>query len=139
VTDVATILTDLDLKRILTESKTIALVGASRKPERDSNSIMRFLLGVGYRVVPVNPVYADVLGQRCYPSLHEIPEPIDLVDVFRRSEFLLPIAHDAIGISARTLWIQLGIANDAAEGLAIDAGLNVVSNRCILIEHRRLM
>jgi predicted CoA-binding protein len=139
VTDVATILTDLDLKRILTESKAIALVGASRKPERDSNSIMRFLLGVGYRVVPVNPVYADVLGQRCYSSLHEITEPIDLVDVFRRSEFLLPIAHDAIGISARTLWLQLGIANDAAERLAIDAGLNVVSNRCILIEHRRLM
>lgn len=127
------------IRKILLGAKTIALVGASIKPWRDSNKIMKYLLQQGYEVIPVNPKYSEVLGMSCIPSLPEIPEELDIVDVFRRAEAVGPIADDAIALRAKTLWMQLGIVNEKAAGRAEEAGLNVIMDRCIMVEHRRLL
>ena len=119
-------------------AKTIAVVGLSSDRTRASNGIARYLQRSGYRVIPVNPNETEVLGQKSYPSLMEVPEPIDIVDVFRRSEYLPEIARQAVGIHARVLWMQLGIANEEAATLASAAGLVVVQDRCMMIEHMRL-
>jgi uncharacterized protein len=131
---------DDDLRRILEETKTIAVVGLSPKPHRDSYAVARYLQAHGYRIIPVNPKGVDVLDERCYPSLAEIPPDIeiDLVDVFRRAEETPPVARAAVERGAKVLWLQLGIVNDEAREIAESAGLQVVMGACMKIEHQRL-
>ena len=125
--------------QILAEAKTIALVGASPRPERPSNSVMGYLLRNGYRVIPVRPVGPPViLGQRRVASLGEIEEPIDLVDVFRRSEFCPDVARQAVEVGAGALWLQLGIVSAEARTIAEAAGLDYVEDECTAIVHRQI-
>ncbi|MEM4658758.1 MAG: CoA-binding protein [Candidatus Methanosuratincola sp.] len=127
------------LKRILRETKTIAMVGLSAEWMRPSNFAAKYLKEHGYRIIPVNPRYKEILGERCYPSLLEIPEKVDVVDIFRRQEDVPPIVEDAIRIGAKVVWMQLGIVNEEAAKRAREAGLEVVMNRCMKIEHARLL
>lgn len=122
---------------ILKHSKNIAVVGISDKPGRDSGWIARFLSEQGYNVFGVNPVLEKFDGIPIYKSLREIPVPIDIVDIFRRSEFVPDIVKDAIEINAKVVWMQLGVINYEAEKLALNSGLKVVMNRCIAVEYRR--
>ncbi len=132
------IMNDQELKALFQTAKTIAVVGASTKPWRDSNGIMEYLLKEGYNVIPVNPTYDKVLEKKCYPDLKAIPEVIDIVDIFRNPAEVMPIIDDAIAIHAKVVWMQLTVVNEEAKKKAEDAGLTVVMDRCILIEHRRL-
>ena len=129
---------DAAIKTLLETARTIALVGASDRPDRPSYRVMATLQNHGYRVIPVNPAYTEVLGEVCYPSLLDVPEPIDIVDCFRASPEIPAIARDAIAIKARVLWMQLGVINMDAARTARDAGLEVVIDRCVKIEHARL-
>ena len=131
---------DAEIRRILSETRTIALVGASPKPDRDSHEVMAFLQSRGYRVIPVNPAVAGqtILGERVRASLAEIDEPIDMVDVFRNSEAAGAVADEAIAAKARTVWMQLGVINEAGAARARKAGLAVVMDRCPKIEIQRL-
>jgi predicted CoA-binding protein len=122
---------DARLRELLSSARTIAIVGASSKPDRPSHAIMQMLLRAGFRVIPVTPKEESVLGQRAYASLGEVPERIDIVDVFRRAEDTPPIARDAAKIGAKALWLQLGIASDEAARIAREAGLAVVMDLCI--------
>ena len=126
------------LRRILRSSHTIAVVGLSAEWHRPSYFAAKYMQQHGYRVVPVNPRYAEVLGERCYASLADIPHPVDMVDVFRRTEDVLPIAAQAIAIGARCLWQQIGVKNLAADELVREAGLASVLDRCVKIEHARI-
>ena len=130
---------DNDIRSILSSSKTIAVVGASPKPWRDSGSIAQFLIDRGYKVYPVNPKYKEVLGQKCYPDLKGLPEKIDIVDIFRKSEEVEPIIDEAIAIGAKVVWMQLGVVNARAAEKAELAGMQVIMDRCIAIDHRALM
>ena len=130
---------DEAIRRILKSAKTIAVVGASTKPWRDSNSIMQFLIDQGYKVFPVNPKYSEVLGITCAPDLSSVPEKIDIVDVFRRPEVLDEIVDDALEVGVKTLWLQVGVVNETAAERAERAGLNVIMDRCIRIDHQRLL
>jgi predicted CoA-binding protein len=127
-----------ELRKLLTDARTIAIVGASSNAEKPSYGIMRQLLNAGYGVIPVNPRETEVLGQKAYASLDEVPEPIDIVDVFRRSEDTPPIADQAVGAGAKALWLQLGISNEDAAARARAGGLAVVMNSCIGATHARL-
>lgn len=126
------------LRRILAESRTIAVVGLSAQPHRPSHEVALYMRSQGYRIIPVNPAYTEVLGERCYASLEQVPEPVDIVDVFRRTEEVLPVARQAIAIGARCFWQQLGVLNEAADQLVREAGLEAVMDLCIKIEHARL-
>lgn len=126
------------LRRLLQETRTIAVVGVSANWHRPSHFAAKYMLDHGYTVIPVNPAYGEVLGQRCYPSLRDIPGPVDLVDVFRRPADVLPIVDDAIAIGARAIWFQLGVINAEAVAKAEAAGLQVVMDRCVKIEYARL-
>jgi predicted CoA-binding protein len=126
------------LRRILKSSRTVAVVGLSANWYRPSFFAAKYLKEHGYRIVPVNPAYQEVLGEKCYPALADIPFPVDIVDCFRRSEEIGPIADVAIAIGAKVLWMQLGVVNEAARGKAEAAGLEVVMDRCMKIEHARL-
>ena len=128
-----------NLRDILLSSKTIAVVGMSPNPARPSNEVACYLMAKGYTVVPVNPGQHEILGQICYPTLDAIPQPIDIVDVFRNSADVLPIAQAAARIGAKCLWLQLGVIHDEAATLASEAGLKVVMNRCTKIDHAWLM
>jgi len=132
-------LNDDDIRRILTDSKTIAVVGLSPKPERDSFRVAQYLRQAGYRIIPVNPTADEILGEKVYPDLASIPEKIDMVDIFRRSEHVGPIVDEAIGIGAKTVWMQIGVVNEEAARNATDAGLEVVMDLCTMREHRRLL
>ena len=129
---------DTALQEILTQAKYIAVVGHSAKPSRPSYQIAQFLRRQGYQVYPVNPGLKSIEGYPCYASLHQAPPPIDIVNVFRRSEYLPEIVEAAIAIGAKTLWTQLGVADQASAQTVIDAGLNVIMDACIKIEHLRL-
>jgi len=124
-----------NIPAILQHTKNIAIVGISNKPHRASHNIGLYLIRAGYNVYPVNPKVEEVLGLKCFKSLKDIKEPIDIVDIFRRPEFILPIAEEAIEIGAKTIWMQSGIINEEAAHLAINAGLNVIMDRCIKVEH----
>ena len=126
------------IRRLLTDARTIAVVGASSSPDRPSHGIMRKLLSVGYRVIPVNPRETEVLGQKAYASLADIPEPVDIVDVFRRAEDTPPIAEQAVGIHAKVFWLQSGIVNEGAAATALAGGLTVVMDACIGTLHSLL-
>jgi len=126
------------LRRILHESRVLAVVGLSASWYRPSYFAAKYMMEHGYRVIPVNPQYGEVLGQKCYPSLRAIPEKVDLVDVFRKTGDVLPIAEDAIAIGARVLWQQIGVKNLEADEQARAAGLDSVMDRCVKIEHARL-
>lgn len=125
------------IRRILRTCRTIAVVGLSAQWHRPSYFAAKYMQEHGYRVVPVNPGYDAVLGEKAYKSLRDIPEKIDIVDCFRRSEEIPAIAQDAVAIGARVLWMQLGVENPAARRMAEQAGLEVVENRCVKIEHGR--
>ncbi len=132
---------DAYLRDVLESVRTIAVVGASPKPDRPSHRVMAFLQRSGYRAIPVNPTAEDetINGERCRASLAEIEEPVDMVDVFRRTEHAGAAVDDAIAIGARVVWMQLGVRDDAAAARAEAAGLKVVMNRCPAIEHPRLI
>ena len=126
------------LRRILTRNRVIAVVGLSADWYRPSYFAAKYMQEHGYRVIPVNPKYEAILGQKCYRSLRDIPEAVDIVDVFRKTQDVPPIAEDAISIGAKVLWQQLGVKNEAAAAKARAAGLDAVLDRCVKIEHGRL-
>jgi hypothetical protein len=126
------------LRRILQGSRTVAIVGLSAEWHRPSNFVAKYLQSHGYRIVPVNPRYAEILGEACYARLEDIPFPVDLVDVFRKTEDVPPIARSAVAIGAKALWQQIGVASAEADAIARAAGLDSVMNRCTKIEHARL-
>ena len=127
-----------DVQRILETTKTIAVVGLSDKPDRDSYQIASYLQQQGYRIIPVNPRIKEVLGEKAYPSLRDVPDPVDVVDIFRRSEDVPPIVEDAIAIGAKVVWMQTGIVNEEAAARAEAAGLAVIMNACMRSAHRTL-
>ena len=126
------------IPNILKNTTTIAVVGLSPKPSRPSNQVAQYLKDAGYTIIPVNPGQDTLLGLPCYPSLQAIPEPVDMVDIFRRSEFVLPIVAEAIAIKAKVVWMQSGIINEAAARLAEEAGLTVIMDRCTMVDHMNL-
>jgi uncharacterized protein len=125
-------------EEILRTARTIAVVGASPDPSRTSHGVMRYLLRVGYRCIPVNPNADGVLGERCYPSLADLQEPIDLVDVFRRAEYCADVAREAAATGAPALWLQLGLRSAEARDVAEEAGMDYVQDACTAVVHRRL-
>ncbi len=125
------------VRRILLRHRTLAVVGLSAQWHRPSYFAAKYMQEHGYRVIPVNPGQAEILGEKCYPSLRAIPEPVDIVDCFRRPAEIPAIAEDAIAIGAKVLWMQLGVHNEAARARAEAAGLEVVEDRCVKIEHGR--
>lgn len=126
------------LRRLLSTCRTIAVVGLSADWFRPSFFAAKYMLDHGYTVIPVNPKYPEILGQKAYASLRDIPVPVDMVDVFRKTADVKPIAREAIAIGARCLWQQLGVVNLEADALAREAGLDSVMDRCVKIEHGRL-
>jgi len=127
------------LRRILAQTRTIAVVGLSAHWYRPSHFAAKYMQDKGYRVIPVNPAYEQVLGQRCYPNLTAIGGPVDVVDCFRKPGDIVPIAREAAATGAKVLWMQLGIRNEEASRIALDAGLDVVMDRCVKIEHARIL
>ena len=126
------------IKEILHTSKTIAVVGLSPKPNRPSNEVARYLLDVGYTIIPVNPGQNEILGEKCYASLSEIPQQVDIVDIFRRPEEVGPVVEQAVAIGAKVVWMQEGIVNEEAAAIARDAGLSVIMDRCLKVDHAEL-
>ncbi len=126
------------MRDVLTNAKVIAVVGHSDKPERISYRIAQFLQEIGYNVYPVNPLVNEIDGQPSYSSLKDVPEPVDIVNVFRRSEYLSAIVDEAIAVNARTVWAQLGVYDQQSAQKALDAGLNIVMDACIKVEYLRL-
>jgi uncharacterized protein len=129
---------DPELRSILGRSRTIAVVGLSSDPEKYSFKVAGYLQDHGYRIIPVNPYETEVLGEKAYPSLPDVPEPVDAVDVFRRAEETPDVARQAVRIGAKVLWLQNDIVNDEARRIAEEAGLDVVMGVCIMATHRRL-
>src|SRR5580700_2879975 len=128
-----------NIPEILKSSRTIAVVGLSGNPMRVSNGVAAYMQRVGYRIIPVNPQETEVLGEKSYARLEDVPEKIDIVDVFRRPEFVGEIVESAIKLGAKTVWLQEGVVNEAAADRARSAGLNVVMDRCILKDHRKML
>jgi predicted CoA-binding protein len=125
------------ITRILRESKTIAVVGLSSNPMRPSHGVSEYMQSAGYRIIPVNPNETEVLGEKSYARLEDVPERIDVVDIFRRGEFVPQVVESAIRVGAKVVWMQLGIENEEAAAAARAAGLAVVEDACMLIEHKR--
>jgi len=126
-------------KQILESAKTIAVVGLSDKRDRPSFQISHYMQEHGYKIIPVNPNITEALGEKAYPNLKDIPEKVDIVDIFRRSEDVPPIVDEAIAIKARAVWMQEGIVNETAASKAEAAGLKVIMNRCIMVTHYHLI
>jgi uncharacterized protein len=139
MTDLARLQDPLTIQRVLHTSKTIAIVGLSPNELRASYFVGYYLRRHGYRVIPVNPRETEILGQKCYPSLPEVPEPVDVVDVFRAPDALPGIARDAVAIGAKTLWCQFGVINDEGAQVAEDGGVTVIMDRCLKVEHARYL
>lgn len=129
---------DEGLRRILGQNKTVAVVGLSNKPDRPAHGVASYLKEQGYRIIPVHPREEQVLGEKAYPSLQEVPEPIDVVDVFVRADNTPPVAKDAVDVGAKVLWLQEDIVNDEARRIAEEGGLEVVMGICIKKTHARL-
>ncbi|MFC1524154.1 CoA-binding protein [Thermodesulfobacteriota bacterium] len=128
-----------DIRLLLTQAKTIAVVGLSPKNNRPSHQVAQYLIDTGYTVIPVNPGQDHILGLTCYPDLLSIPEPVDIVNIFRRSEDIPPIVDQAIAIQAAVVWMQQGIINQEAAQKAETAGIRVVMDKCIKVEHAYLL
>jgi predicted CoA-binding protein len=128
----------MSIPEMLRNSHTIAVVGLSSKRFRPSHGVSEYMQQAGYRIIPVNPHEREVLGEKCYATLEEIPENVDIVDIFRRAEFVPEIVEAAIRKGAHAIWMQEGVVHEAAAARAREAGLEVVMDRCILKEHRRL-
>ena len=126
------------MNELLQETKIIAVVGLSDKPSRPSYGVAQYMQSHGYRITPVNPSCEEILGEKCYPDLKSIPFAIDMVNVFRKSEDCLPIAHEAVEIGAKSLWLQLGVINAEAVAYAKEHGLAAIMDKCLKIEHMRL-
>ena len=126
------------VEEILKQGKTIAVVGLSPNPERDSHRVAKYLQSQGYRIIPVNPMTDQVLGEKSYPDLKSVPETIDVVDIFRKSEDVPPIVNEAIDMGAPVIWMQLGVVNEEAATKARNAGLAVVMDKCMEVEHKLL-
>jgi predicted CoA-binding protein len=137
MTETLSVPTAYDRLRILTKYKNIAMVGLSANPYRPSHFAAIYMIAEGYNIIPVNPMNTEILGRKCYPSLRDIPYPVEVVDVFRNSKDVPPIALEAIEIGAKVLWLQLGVINQEAALKAQQAGLEVVMDRCVKIEHAR--
>jgi len=129
---------EVEIKEILENSKTIAIVGLSDKPERDSYRVAEYLKGHGYTIIPVNPTRPEILGEKSYPDLASIPVPVDIVDIFRNIEAIPAIVDEAIEIRAKIVWMQLGLAHNASARKAMEAGLVAVQSKCLKIEHQKL-
>lgn len=129
---------DSEIKRILENAKTIAVVGLSPKPERDSNMVANYLKNQGYRIIPVRPGQKEILGEKAHTTLDDIRENVDIVDVFRNSAQIVPHALEAVRLSPKVFWMQLNIENPEAAALLTEAGVDVVMNKCIKIEHDKL-
>jgi hypothetical protein len=125
-------------EEILNSSRVVAVVGLSPKPDRPSYTVASYLKERGYRIIPVNPTVKEILGETCYPNLNSIRKPIDVVDIFRRSEEVPDIVEEAIKIGAKAVWMQEGVINEEAAARAREAGLLVVMDKCMLKEHRKL-
>lgn len=130
---------DEEVVEILRSSKTVAVVGISHNEERDSHKVAKYLKEHGYKVIPVNPKYKEVLGEPCYPDLKSVPEKIDVVDIFRNVEAIPGIVDEAIQIGAGAVWMQLGLIHNESAEKARQAGLKVVMNKCMKMEHHRLI
>lgn len=126
------------LRQILAKNHTIAVVGLSVKQDRPSYIVAKYMQDHGYRIIPVNPSYSEVLGETCYPRLSDIPDQVDMVDIFQRAELVSPIVEEAITIAAKVVWMQMGIVDEVAAARASAAGLAVVMDRCLMVEHARL-
>ena len=124
--------------KILNTYRIVAIVGLSPDPNRPSHRVAEYLISHGYKVIPVNPDAQEILGTKSYPDMKSIPEPIEIVDIFRRSEEVMPVVEEAISIGAKVVWMQEGVINDEAARKAQDAGLLVVMDRCMLKEHKQL-
>jgi len=129
---------DSSIKEILEKGKSIAILGLSPKPERDSNKVAKYMKEHGYKIFPVRPGQKEILGEKAFASLEEINESVDIINVFRRSEQIMPHAKEALQIKPRIFWMQLGIENQEAAQMLTSAGIDVVMNKCIKIEHDRL-
>lgn len=130
---------DIKIKKILTEAKTVAVVGLSAKPHRASYRVAEYMQKAGYRIIPVNPsLNQEVLGERPYPDLAAVQEKIDIVDVFRKSEDVPAVVEDALPVNPRCIWLQLGIVNDGAAARAAEKGIEVIMDLCLMVEHKRL-
>jgi predicted CoA-binding protein len=128
----------VSIREILEKYKTIAVVGLSSQTWRPSYSVSHYMQNAGYRIIPVNPNEMEVLGEKAYPTLDDVPDPFDIVDIFRRPEYVPDIVEAAIRHNARVIWMQLGVANEAAAARARQAGLDVVMDRCILQDHQEI-
>ncbi|NIA05236.1 MAG: CoA-binding protein [Proteobacteria bacterium] len=128
-----------EIKAVLQENTIIAVVGLSPKPSRPSYQVAAYLQQAGYRIIPVNPGQREILGQPCYPDLGAIPGRVEVVDIFRRPELVEPVVRDAIAIHARVVWMQQGIVNEQAAALAEEAGLTVIMDRCMKVDHLHFM
>jgi predicted CoA-binding protein len=129
---------DDEIRHILATARTIAIVGLSPNPDRDSYRVAAYLQQHGYTIIPVNPSATEILGGKSYPSLREVPRPVDIVDIFRKPEAVPEIVDEAIAIGTRVIWMQMGIAHNVAADKARAAGLQVVMSRCIMVDHRNL-
>lgn len=127
-----------EIEALIRSAQTIAVVGISDKPERDSHKVGKYLLEAGFKVYPVNPMIEAVLGLKAYPCVLDLPEPVDIVDIFRKPEAVLPIVENAIKMGAKAVWLQEGVIHEEAAQLARDAGLKVVMDRCLKKEHQAL-
>jgi uncharacterized protein len=139
MTDLSRYQDPLTIQRVLHTAKTIAIVGLSDNELRASYFVGYYLRRHGYRVIPVNPRQTEILGQKCYPSLLDVPEPVDIVDVFRAPGALPGIARDAVAIKAGTLWCQFGVINEEGAQIAEDGGVTVIMDRCLKVEHARYL
>ncbi|MEA3279974.1 MAG: CoA-binding protein [Thermodesulfobacteriota bacterium] len=129
---------DKDIKRLLLNSRTIAVLGLSPKPARDSNMVARYLKDQGYKIIPVRPAQKEILGEKVYASLDDIEEPVDIVNVFRNPSQIVPHAEETVRLMPKVFWMQLNIENHEAAELLMAAGIDVIMNQCIMVEHDRL-
>jgi hypothetical protein len=132
-------LSDQTKKDVFASSKIIAVVGLSPKADKPSNRVANYLKVHGYRIIPVNPQYEEILGEKSYKSLSDIPDKVDVVDIFMRAENVVPVVEEAIRIKPKAIWLQLGIVNDEAKAIAEKTGIDFVQNLCIKLEHERLI
>ena len=128
----------MKMKQLLQETKTIAVVGLSNKPDRPSYGVTQYMQAHGYKIIPVNPTCSEILGETCYPDLSSIPVAVDMVNVFRKSEDCLEVAREAVKIGAKSLWLQMGVINQEALDYASSHGLTGIMDKCLMVEHRKL-